>query len=469
MARRRRNTYARRRTQRVQNAQTTNPSRVGGRQDQGRDLRTQELTSNPLLRSVSDYQRAREWSRLWYTDWAARKIVDIPVQDMLRRGWKWAGLDDDQSNMLDKRLRTMNFNLSLRQALRQERLVGGSVLLMGVASQNDDPAEPLILDNIKPGDFAFINMIPRTQIHRLQYGLDPLKPDFGQPSTYHVWENDVHKSRLLVFDGNPLTSNAFGDYSFIHRAQDGFGTSVLAPIYDDLMRAIATRQAAMHLIQRSAVLLINDATIKLHQSTTGGQQALQQLYELADQLSNFNAAIIDGDQVKLDQWSASFGSVPDLMEKFVQFIAAGADIPATRFLGQSPGGLNATGDSDLENYYNHIDELRENHLKPKLEQLLQVLIRSELPNVDPESVGIEFEPLWNDSAKEQAETHKLKAETLTILARDGVIGYNQAEAEAMEAGLIVVKGVPDDPPIELEPELKPNATPKDSNNANGDQ
>lgn len=33
----------------------------------------------------------------------------------------------------------------------------------------------------------------------------------------------------------------------------------------------------------------------------------------------------------------------------------GLDILATRFLGQAPGGLNATGESDLQNYYNMID------------------------------------------------------------------------------------------------------------------
>jgi len=56
-------------------------------------------------------------------------------------------------------------------------------------------------------------------------------------------------------------------------------------------------------------------------------------------------------------------------------------VPVTRFLGQSPAGLSATGDSETRNYYDMISARPEIDLRPQLERLDRLIARSE--GIDP--------------------------------------------------------------------------------------
>ena len=434
--------------QRVENATVTSTTGQGQRQDQGRDGRTRRSSMHPLDRYASDYQRAREWAELYYKEWTAQKIVDIPVQDTLRKDWEYKGLDEIQTKTIERRLRKLLFRRSLRQGLKLERLVGGAVVLMGLKSANEsDVATPLDLDTVRPGDLFYTNVFPRTRITVLEKDRNPLSPTYGKPEVYRVHGYPVHVSRLLVFDGDPLVDNETSDLGFVNRSHDGFGVSVLSPIYDDIIRSVGSRQAAVHLIHRASILLILNDNQKSMMSTQGGEEALAKLDAMADQINMYQAAMIDGKNVKLDKWSAAFGSVPELMEKYLQIISAASDIPATRFLGQAPGGLNATGASDLENYYNNIDDKRENRLRPQLEKLMQVLIRSELPDVDPDSVDIKFSPLWNSKEIERSQARSADATAIATLVNADIIGQTQARNEASERGLLLAtdkEDLPDD-------------------------
>ena len=407
------------------NSRVVSSAGQGQAQDHGNNARIQRSSSHPLDRTRSASLQSHEWGELYYKEWTARKIVDIPVQDILRKGWTYGGLDDDQACALTSALSKLQFNRALRQALKLERLVGGAVIVMGLRSDGD-ASKPVNHSAISKGDLIFTNVIPRSRVSQLEYDTNPLSARFGKPETYHVIGQSVHHSRLLIFDGDPLTDNEATDIGFIKGSYDGFGVSVLAAIYDDIIRSVSARQSAMQLIQRASIVLINNGSLKAQLSTTGGADALAALQTMTDQMSMYQAAMIDGKEINIDQWSASFGGVPELLQQFLQIISAASDIPATRFLGEAPGGLNASGKSDLENYYNAIDDGRESRLRPQLEKFLRVAIPSILPDVDSESVEIEFPPMWSPSESESATTRGADSTALTNLVLHDVITSEQA-------------------------------------------
>ena len=45
-----------------------------------------------------------------------------------------------------------------------------------------------------------------------------------------------------------------------------------------------------------------------------------------------------------------FGGLPDLLERVALRMASISGMPATRFLGRAPQGMNATGEGDERNY-----------------------------------------------------------------------------------------------------------------------
>ena len=73
--------------------------------------------------------------------------------------------------------------------------------------------------------------------------------------------------------------------------------------------------------------------------------------------------------------------LPEMVRTFLQVAAGAADIPVTRLLGQSPTGLSATGESDTRNYYDMIAARQELDLRPQLERLDRLILRSE--GLDP--------------------------------------------------------------------------------------
>jgi hypothetical protein len=102
-------------------------------------------------------------------------------------------------------------------------------------------------------------------------------------------------------------------------------------------------------------------------ATNEGDAKVEMMQDIMLQLSTYKGALINSDTnspTNIETISPNFAAVPDLIDKFLAVLSAGSDIPATRFLGQAPGGLNATGESDLENYYGRLTSEQTFKLKP---------------------------------------------------------------------------------------------------------
>jgi DNA topoisomerase IB len=72
----------------------------------------------------------------------------------------------------------------------------------------------------------------------------------------------------------------------------------------------------------------------------------------------------------------SFSGLNEIYESFMLDCAGAAEIPVTKLFGRSPAGMNATGESDLQNYYDSIGQKQEALLRPPLEKLLPVICTS---------------------------------------------------------------------------------------------
>src|SRR5690606_18919437 len=90
-----------------------------------------------------------------------------------------------------------------------------------------------------------------------------------------------------------------------------------------------------------------------------------------------------------------------------------------RLFGQSPGGLNASGESDLRNYYDRISSLQELEMRPAMAVLDEALVRSAL-GARPEEIFYSWTPLWQVTAKEKADIGKTNAETIKTLNDTGL-------------------------------------------------
>ena len=424
--------------QRLTNASFTGPGGALGAGDRGANSYVPQYSGNPHDSNDFVY-RWRQYVHLYETSWEARKIVRIVPEDALRKDWLLEDIPEEAARAVHSTLEKLQFGNILKRSLMLERLLGGCLTFMGVEGSSDKPDIPLNL--AAGGRPRFFNAIPVSRISRVSWETNPLSEHYMRPSKYLINGEDVHISRFLVWDGEPLFDPY--DYALTNFRGNlaGFGPSVLATLWDDIVKAIGTRQAAYQLIQTNNAILMAVDGLQDLQGTKSGQAALQKLRQIAQQLSVYNAALVDGNKVDIKQHSASFGSVPELMLTFIQILSAGSDIPATRFLGQAPGGLNATGESDLENYYNVIDAYQRQRIEPQLRRTCDVVGYWKFPKQWAkwrEKLTFKFPPLWNSSELEEAQRNSQNIDNVMKLFDAGLVDELKVIQEINAKGALSV-------------------------------
>lgn len=148
--------------------------------------------------------------------------------------------------------------------------------------------------------------------------------------------------------------------------------------------------------------------------------------------SNFGTRIINkGDAIHNTQYT--FTGLPEVYDRVMMDVAGAARIPVTKLFGRSPAGLNSTGESDMQNYYDYIDGLRENELRPVIERLLPVMALSAWGEV-PDDLEIDFPPMQTADAKEQAEITERNTNSILAAYQNDLIDAATAQQELQAMG-----------------------------------
>lgn len=401
-----------------------------GSGDRGAFQNVPFTTGNPY--ESNDYvYRWRQYTHLYEIAWEARKIIRIPAEDALRKKWVLEGIGEEFIKYFETEFIRLDFHQILKRSLMLERLLGGCITFFGLGGeQKEETKDPF---NPKKGSkIYYANAIPVSRISRVTWDNNPLSEYYMRPSMYAVNGQEVHISRCLIWDGEPL----FDPYDFaltnFRSNLAGFGPSKLAPIWDDIIKAVGTRQAAYQMIQTNNAIIASVNDLQDLMGTVPGKKNVVKIKEMVNQLSLYRAALIDGDNMKIDTVSAKFGSVPELLMTFIQILSAASDIPATRFIGEAPGGLNSTGKSDLENYYNTIDSMQVQRLVPAIRRTCDILGYSkfgDLWTIEREKLDVVFPPLWNLSELEEAERAQLRLANVMTALENNMISDEKAIEE----------------------------------------
>lgn len=346
---------------------------------------------------------------VYLSDWLGRKIVDIPPRDMTR---EWRTWEADQAEDIYATEKKFHLQSKLKQGMTWGRLYGGGCILIGDGAPN--PTKPFDVEGIKKDGLKYLHVLTRWDLSPNDTITDLNDPDFGKPETYKirlearqgrnavqsiralgVRDLDIHRSRFVFFTGSEGTPN----YT---RMDWSWGVPIFQMVYDAIIRANATAANAAALTEEAKVDVLKIPDLMTHLQTVAGTQRVQERIALAATLkSNTSMLVMSGDE-EFDRKQVSFAGLPELMHAHMEVASGAADIPLTRLLGQSPAGLNATGESDIRNYYDMLKSLQTTELSPSIEKLDEAIIRHTLGN-KPKSVVATWNPLWQLSQAERAD------------------------------------------------------------------
>ena len=363
-----------------------------------------------------------ELEALYHSNDLAAKIVDRRVRDAMRQGFDVAGDD----GALAAALRAWKVGPKVAEADIWGRLYGGGAVLLGMSERLGLPDEPLDLAKMQAGDLQYLLVLDRLALTIEDTITDRADPEFGEVRTYRISTTGetgdqvlsgslVHASRLVFF-GGALTSERVKA-----RYNAGFDLSVLQRPHDILRDADQSWRSVMLLIQDlSQAVFAVDGLIDM--IAEGEADTMYQRMEVVDMSRSVaRAVVIDAESERFEHKGAvNVTGVPPLLLLIFQRLAAAADMPMTIFLGMSPGGMNATGESDTRGWYDVVQSERDDRLAPGLQILARVVGIHEGIDVD-ESPEIVWPPLWQPTPSEKADLDKKDAETDKIRIDSGVL------------------------------------------------
>ena len=388
-----------------------------------------EGTQYSLARLTRDYGLL---NALYREHWIVRQIVDIIPSDMLKN---WITLTTEVSPALlkkvDLELRRTQLIQKLKCGLQWARLYGGAVGVMIVAGQGEDMSQPLDLRKMVPGDFCGLLIFDRWNSvdPSLEIVDDIRDPEFGLPKYYTITDNDtnqmvkVHYSRILRFTGDDLPY-------WEAQAEQNWGASVVESIFDELKKRdnVSWNIAQLTFMASLRVLKMSDMGQMLSATDEQTKAELYRTIEAQNWLmSNMGLQLIDAaDDLQSHQYT--FGGVSDVYKQFMMDIAGAARIPATKLFGRSPEGMNATGESDLQNYYDMIAQEQEAKLRPILNKILPVLCMSVFGSV-PDDLDFEFDPVSEPSDEQRTDLAKNGTDIVVSALNAGLVSPRTALKE----------------------------------------
>lgn len=359
------------------------------------------------------------------SSWVVRKIHDLPPYDMTR-AWRAWQADDDVVDLIKAEEKRLRLRTKYRRVLLVARMCGGAAIVMG--TKDSDYSKPLDPESVGEGGLLFANVLSRYQITEQDFETDATLPEFGEPRSYSVSGKTIHASRVIPFIGQPLPA-------LTGQTLTGFwGDPLLQSIRDACDNSETAANAVASLLQEMKTDFIRVPGLMSKLATADFEQTLVKRFsQFALGKSMFHIGILDKDE-EWETREASFQAMPDVIRTYYALVSGAADIPATRLLSQAPAGMNATGESDLRNYYDMIAARQAGDLEETVSPLDDLVIRSATGKRDPD-IHFRWNPLWQLTPQDKATVDKQRADTAKVWGDSGLIP-SQAIATAAQNQLV---------------------------------
>ncbi len=377
----------------------------------------------------------RDLEDLYQFNGIAAAVIDVPADDATRR-WVDVRAGENELPEVDEALaaipvrdgihgRRRGGQVAINRVLKLSRMTGGGYLIVS-ARDGRNPWEPLDETNLEAIEAVYIHhafeVYPHDYDDTGQVRLYQLAPDASQAG--HNQYTLVHASRVWPFPAVELTASRQ-----VYR--NGSGDPVLQRVVRELKHAGFTEEQAARTVARNNVSWFKTKDLKAQVSQDGGSKLRKRLRIMARARSTLGMTPLDATE-DVGYLTASLSGISDLLDRYPHRVCASSRIPMTKLYGTSPGGLNATGESDVRNYYDMVDgSIIKLHVLPCvrwLTRLLMLCAQGPTGGQIPEGWTVMAKPLWEMSPKEKAEVEKLEADADAIYMDRGAKTPDQVAA-----------------------------------------
>lgn len=378
------------------------------------------LGTERTKRSHNQFQYANltSWQQLdaaFQTNALARKIVEIPAEDMTS---KWREIKCKDADLIRIEEDRLQLPVMVNEAVCWSRLFGGGGILM---LTGQDLEKPLDLNRIRKGDLQRLIVFDRYDMQAMTLNTwNVLAENYLLPEFYTIVNGAqrIHWSHFARFNGARLPRRQMA-------VTQGWGDSELRKCLDDIMDMVASKDGIAELMQEANVDVVKREGLSDELGSGEDDNIINRYTQFGMMKSIARLALLDGDET-YDRKTLDLGGVAPILQEFRTWISGCADIPVTRLFGESASGMNATGEGDMNNYYDSIKSKQLTQVDPGLRALDEVMVRSAL-GYWPEDFNYEWRPLKQLDDEQMARAAKIRAETDQIYYDLGVVQVSQIQ------------------------------------------
>lgn len=340
------------------------------------------------------------------------KIIDRPAEEALKHGMEYNVSDADLREFLDDALDRLDWEEKAVTAIRWARLFGGSIIVM-LLDDGGGLEEPVnwqdvrSVEELRVYERAIVQPDPDTyRTGKAEY--------FDVSSTYGGTFR-VHRSRCLVFKNGSLPEYGAAQQYYY------WGLPEYIRIHKDLSRALKTHTNAANMIEKSVQPVYKQRGLQsMLAGPNGDEMELKRLQVLDASRGMMNTIAVDMEGEDYDFKTFQMTGTKEILESTCNLLSAVTCIPQTILFGRSPAGENATGESDLENYYNFVEGIQKRMLKKNIRTLIKAIVQAGVYDgsiENPGNIKPTFKPLWSLSEAEQATVELTKAQRAQVAAQ----------------------------------------------------
>lgn len=348
--------------------------------------------------------------KLYTHDWLAKRVIEFMPSTAMVRGFKLKGGENEE---LMRKWAAVNYTErfgrtgAFQRAVYDGRAYGGAVLLIGYAT--GAPWSPLRPDLQLEGGVNFLEVFGQHELRVLTRFDDPNLPNYRMPALYEVIAGAsgpphprvgqiFHSSRALLFSGNPLrVPNTATD--LVGEGPE-IGVSVLTDVLNTLAQYGLAWSAMSNLLQDASIGVMKLSGLVEALASEDRQIIQDRLQVLQQTKSSHRVMFLDADNnEEYTRTEVRMTDVPAMIQQFMVQVAGAAEAPARLFFSSSPSGLNAnaSGNTDLSQFYASCESYQRTYVGPKLGTVLTALNGGK-------QVEIEWPTLWEASDNEKAQT-----------------------------------------------------------------
>lgn len=336
--------------------------------------------------------------------------------EIIHKGAEGGEADADKVQKLNAAMAKFNIKDVFHRAATLCGYFGGCLIFIDDGTDDKDLASAMDNKSLSGGVKSFTVIEPINVYPGIYNSSNPLRGDYFKPQTWFVLGREVHHTRLLYFSSDEVGVLLKPAYNF-------FGISPAQIAVDSVSHFIKDREAAGRLLHKFSLMLFKtDMGSALYDGNP--EELYKRVKLLADFRDNDSIEVIDKEEEDVVQLTTSLTGVSELVRLSLELMPIMFRQPLTKFLGISPGGMNATGESDENNWNRYVLSQCGKVFGAPLQRVFEIL-QYYLFGSSDEDISFVFKKRSSRDEAAKANTNKVKAETDVMYVSSGVLSPDE--------------------------------------------